>query len=628
MKRRTVTLLVATIVASAAHADYRVAVANAQILVGQKQFAKALEVINAAEPECGAGPDAEVCRANIYFTRGYIHASNDELEPAAAEYRKMLEIYPENVAARSNLADVLSRSGKAEDAAKELATAAKFNPSSAGELYYSAAETLTSAGEYKRAVEYYKYATATSSPDAPQGLVSCLARWLASEKDADDREDILETTLDIGHDLRRRGSTGAATSAYELVMQYRKDAGAEHASEALFAWTEARATTRSLTRMSLAALPSAEQWDSPFLQSLRKTVAEEKWSFDADALKSDFARYSAASAAQTVADELVAEKELARATELYRQVMTVAPTPAQQEQHDELQWRPAVYLDAALQLGRISTSTHDDALFTEIEKTLFNNESALFAGDNSSAAQRAHSVVGAIYAERQSPAAIGHFEAALRIAEEREKKDRVRQTLPQVHMRLAESYRAKQDFLTARKHEIAAAQDYLDLDALGAATLSLDRAKDGPAPAAEDAAAIRTLQVIAGYRAIIPKLRSMPTGALPAWELALAPGSPIDDPDFLERQTFKASADLANQAARIGNQQVAARFYTAALAQAKQNTNLLQTPSDKLRYWQSENALESKPGRKKDPGKLWQVGLDNVDAININDVWLTVPISH
>ena len=125
---------------------------------------------------------------------------NVDLEKAAGDYQKAIELEPTNAAYHNNYALILVRQKKLDEGQAELSKAATLDPASAGKYYYNLGAVLANtnqndqAGEaFKKAMAtgyveaYYQYglslvAKATTAPDgkivAPDGTVQAFQKYL------------------------------------------------------------------------------------------------------------------------------------------------------------------------------------------------------------------------------------------------------------------------------------------------------------------------------------------------------------------------------------------------------------------------------------------------------------------
>jgi len=177
-----------------------------------------------------------------------------------------------------------------------------------------------------------------------------------------------------------------------------------------------------------------------------------------------------------------------------------------------------------------------------------------------------HTVLGTIYAERGEwkvkagnpyTNATFQLEKALETAALRQEKQPSLQPLPYLRTTLAEGYRIQDDQAAARKQEIAAAKDYLDLDSIDSAQASLRRAAAAQ-PTPEEKQSIDALQAITNYRSVIQK----GTSTADPWK---SPATLKLDDDFVSRQKFKTYSDLGLRAQQLGKEKQAETYFDAAI---------------------------------------------------------------
>jgi tetratricopeptide (TPR) repeat protein len=535
--------------------DYRVVTMQIESLVHQKKFDAAREHVLRSLRQCPAEAAGRECRAHLLFASGYVYASRGDAESlpkAAQEYEGVLREDPQNPQALAALAEVFRAAGEAQR----------------GEKQYSAA------------IDFYQKALETGALSAAPRLVSLLRTSDTSTA----------KISEIASNLRNRGMLSVAAEAYGIAFQR------EPNDEALAGWAESRALVGTLTA---DALPVPINWSSPYFKGLTKMVREGTWSFAWQDFRSTLQQYAAVTAAKAVADTLVERGEKKRALELLSAALEHTPRPAEQELYEETRWRPIIFLDIALQIARLATALKDKEKFGELEALLFDEKAEAYRSDNAASIQRMHTVLSTIYIERgevtpepDNPYANATFQlrSALFTAEQRETDEGIIQPLPHLHEWLARAYREQNDPALARIEELAAAEDYLDLDALSRAKASIDRARDAGAPQSvrEKATA---LENIVEYRTMIPTLRTTLNVSPPNWS------SVVLDAAFIERQKFKSYADLAGRAQSTGETAKAQEFSARAI-EAGANQKLTGT-DDALRAIRVQRAMEQKPLEKE-----------------------------
>jgi tetratricopeptide (TPR) repeat protein len=551
--------------------DYKAAAANAEKLVAAKQFDAAEKAVTDALSRCAASATSDQCTGYLKFTLGFVLVSRDDaasLPRAEAAYGDAAKVFEDNAQLRANLAAVLLREGKTEAAVQAFEMSAKLDERNAGSRYVAAAEAFRLAGMEWQALPLYQKAIEAGSADAASALVSMMAGWIEHAASPAERDSRIKQTLAIGRGLRSRGALGTAAEAFETVMSYHAE-DAALASEALAAWTEARAASRTLSASTLDRLPS--DWSSPFRQGLTDTIKTGKWAF-ADGFRNTFERYASAAAAAAVANNILARGDKANALALYTDAMNKSPMPRQQDSIAELKSLPVVFLDAAVQIARITTATGDKAKFADVERRLFEQKMEAYQSNNLAAVQRMHTVLGTIYAERgtwtsANPLTNATFQLshALSTAKQREKNEGILQPLPYLHETLAKSYRAQNRLSDASEEDLAAARDYLDVDALASARTALKRVKVSPAESSSKS--YQTLVSILDYRDKLPTVDWKKDFSLPKWTDSSA--TPVLDSAFLARQQFKTLADLSTAAKRKGDTEAAEAFSAGAFEAVK-----------------------------------------------------------
>ena len=575
--------------ATALHAapfDYKAVASQAEAQVAANDFAGAERTVKDGIQHCDEAPNLDECRAYLQFTFGYVMASQSDttsLRRAEEAYAAAAQFFSTNAELLTNLGDVQLRLGKNDDAAKAFEKAASQDAAGAAARFLSAAESFRAAGDADHAIAFYRKAVEKGSAKAASGLVSLGRR--------------IEETLEIGRDLRRRGFTDAAIRAFETVMAQHERAP-EAAADAAVAWAEARANTGTMSAAAFERLPAG--WTLPFLASVADAIRG-KWTFSFVNAPPPFVRYAASAVGKSAADALLVAGERAKAYALYDRAMTEGFLPREQEQIAELKGLPVVYLDAAVQMARISTADGDKAKFSKVEQRLFSDPRA-YESQNWTAVQRMHTVLGTIYAERNqwtsdNPRTNATFQLtqAIDAAKRREEIEHVVQPLPYLHETLANGYRSQGNADLAAKEDLAAARDYLDVDALQAAGKVLSRTK----PATNDPVVVDTynkLTAIVDYRSGLTKIDWKTT---PPEQVFATQATPVLDADFLARQRFKTLADLSGIAKKKGDPDAAKAFSDDATKALQTQTYRSGSSADSLRretvYTVSPKAKSIKP---------------------------------
>jgi tetratricopeptide (TPR) repeat protein len=579
-----------TLTATALHAapfDYKAVAAQAETQVAANDFAGAERTVMDGLQHCDEAPNVDECKAYLRFTFGYVMASqgdNTSLVRAEKAYAAAAQFFSTNAELLTNLGDVQLRLGKNDDAAKAFENAASQDAAGAAARFLSAAESFRAAGDAEHAIAFYRKAVEKGSVKAASGLVSLMVNRI-------------EETLAIGRDLRTRGFTDAAIQAFETVMAQHERAP-EAAADAAVAWAEVRANTGTLSAGAFERLPAG--WTLPFLDSVADAIRG-KWTFSFVNTPPPFVRYAASAVGKSAADALLVAGERAKAYVLYDRAMIEGFLPREQEQIAELKGLPVVYLDAAVQMARISAADGDKAKFTKVEQRLFSDLRA-YESQNWTAVQRMHTVLGTIYAERNqwtsdNPLTNATFQLtqAIDAAKHREEIEHVVQPLPYLHETLANGYRSQGNTDLAAKEELAAARDYLDVDALKAAGKVLSRTKS----TTNDPVVVDTynkLTAIDDYRSGLTKIDWK---TKPPEQVFATQATPVLDADFLARQRFKTFADLSDIATKKGDSDAAKAFSDDATKALQTQRYRSGSSADWLRretvYTVSPKAKSTKP---------------------------------
>ena len=149
--------------------------------------AKAREIL-----ETGAGGFEYAVR----FVIARCHNQNNELDAAAAEYRKVLELKPELFEAQFDLASVLQRQGNEAASLEAYRKAAELNPNDA-EVHYATGAILFRADRADEARPHLEHAVELDPSHAQAHKALALALLAGEQKDLAKVRQLLERYLEL-----------------------------------------------------------------------------------------------------------------------------------------------------------------------------------------------------------------------------------------------------------------------------------------------------------------------------------------------------------------------------------------------------------------------------------------------
>lgn len=530
---------------------------------------QAVELIDDQTARCGGGEEGAACRQFLSFSEGFLLEQLSAADPgqrgellglAVQSYERALALAPDHGSTLHNLATVYYRLGEREKAADLLERAIAAAPEKAGtyalELgdYYLVGGTAEGAeaarGLYRLAAE--------KSPDAETPRRRILATY---ERAAEtDPKEVLELGRGWAKSFPR-----VARSCFELAAKSAHQTQPEVAEEALLAWLEVG--RRDGRRLSLRDLDTLG-WgrDYPPLSGLRAYL--EGPEVDPEPanwwLATDPRRSALAQVGLELGRGRLARKQPGAAEAIWRTALALAPPYEAYERSRELRGQPVARLDLHAELAALYFNhpdlDPDGSKFRAVEDELYGAKVEAYRLQDLDAMQSFHTVLGLIYAERgvwrsDHFAKNGAFQlaSALSAAVRRQEASGFYQPLPHLQERLAGGYEILEQGERAARTYLAAAQGYLDTDALAAAERALVAVGRWLGELDEGArSALAQLRGVAASRRRLERLRAAEE-TLDAEAARGLLGAPWLDPsapsvlaaDFLERQRFKFLADLA-----------------------------------------------------------------------------------
>jgi spermidine synthase/thioredoxin-like negative regulator of GroEL len=119
--------------------------------------------------------------ARGYSMQGRMHAANGELEPARAEFAKAVELDPQSLVYRNNLATALARLERYGEAADAFAQVCELDPAYQGAAFFAAA-SYSMAGRNKEAAHWLRFCLERNLATKEQVLESAFFENLKSSE--------------------------------------------------------------------------------------------------------------------------------------------------------------------------------------------------------------------------------------------------------------------------------------------------------------------------------------------------------------------------------------------------------------------------------------------------------------
>lgn len=574
---------------------------EAQRLQAEGRSDEAVRMLEAKRKQCAAGAEGKACRQILEYSKGYIlqeeSAASDNpaatLQEAAASYEQVLADSPDHGPTLSNLVTVYQRLGEPEGAIPYLERAVQSEAASP-RMKLQLGDLLLQEQRIEEARKLFQDAL-----EALPGDEAACHRLVLSYELSPGGSGASEL-LRLGE--RWEGTVpAAALDAYESAMRISWSANPALAEEALIRWVGLLGRTSGLSEAGLDRLPAG--WSSPAVTGLREWLKAPE-ARPADWWQSGKARSALAAVALGLGRDRLTLGEPAKAEAVWVLGRDLADSsePAYTDLQTEL----------ALLYFRNPELDPDGNKFLDTENRLYNEKLAAMVRHDLASTQRLHTALGLIYAERgiwesamRPRSALFQLELALSDAAERDRNEGTFQPLPWLRERLADGYRALSRNKKAATVYLEAGRAYLDVDDLGKAAKMIAAARSLAEPSWDATAEASRLSAILETRRRLSELVEQPASEKPllsrraldglagsAW---LAASWSHPDPKFLDRQRFKALADLAAIEARSAAPAPALRHGAQSLAMALERRVYLSGAGDLLRLQRlqavSEKAL-------------------------------------
>lgn len=513
---------------------------------GNLQGAESL--LRGALADCGGAAEGAGCRGLIYFSLGYLlqseAASTPEqqalLDRATGYYRRVEQeaaqaADPTEAArlvadATYNLSMLYRELGADASQEAHFRSAPDRDPGRRALHYTYLGDFHAQLQQWPQAVNAYRTASRDDPDgDAPrQGLVDAY-RASGTPADAD--------MLTLAREWEPRFPELAA-HAYAAIIQRTYQAAPAAAEQALVRYVWVQASGQGVTDLAISRLPPdwrATRELEAYVQRPDSAPDRSSWWRGTEERARALARVGHAAGLRRVSAGAPADAERYWSAAL-------GIVDAQTRESLDLK------RELALLFFRHRDLDPDGAHFDRLEQTLFREKGGALAARDAEAAQRYHTVLGLIYAERnvwRSSAtarnAITQLNWALETAALRDSTDGFRQPLPELRALLAAGYDSIGNTSAARAQYRAAALAFLDTDDLEGAASALPKAGTG--------AAVAPLRALLDHRA---QLRAAGRGSTTAATLCASGrmeqalrGLARDDRTFVARQRFKLLVDCA-----------------------------------------------------------------------------------
>ena len=559
----------------------------AQRMVEQENWEQATILLTTALSE-DSGEMTIEDRGLLTFSLGYLfykkaerffESREEDLEQTMNFYRQSLEYLPKNIQIMKNLILALKKAEKWNEATQFLHKAAEIDKDNRITYFMEIGDIYREKNEYKNALKYFQKCVDIE----PKNLGT---HWKLLSTYRELGKDKIKDLYDYCIKLKYLNLNELAKNGFEMFMDLSCDEEERKAEEALIHWAEIGASQGWIGIESLQVLP--KKWMAPAVKELNVLVGDSsieifqlKWwtrnlprrHVAAYVLRSIGTRYLTGMGPEQ------ANKNPVFAARAYEKALEIAPE-LQEYQYSRL--RPILPMAIAVELAslyhRHRMTDPDGTKFRKLERELFNDKSYHYAERDLESILRSHTILGLIYAERgvwQSnwEPANGIFQLQHAVDTSRklyESDPKKYHPLPHLKKLLADGYKMANRDRDANKYYIEAAIGYLELDSLRDAEGALVSAESVPV---RNLDLFRNVRKVWDARKEIIELHAdnfnpdfqayVRKQGLFAWVF-----SPEDlglSSSFMNRQRFKALADIGSRATGLKLGREALRFHTSAL---------------------------------------------------------------
>jgi tetratricopeptide (TPR) repeat protein len=594
---------------------------------------------------CEPGPVGAACRAVLRFGLGALAEHRAGAEPgeaarhlgnAIAHYEAVLAETPGHAPTLQALVDVYVRRGEAARAEALLRAAVTRHPDD-DVLAVMLGDFLSREKRWDGALRAYALAAARNpSAELPRRRMVDTHVELLPQQLAEFR------TL-LGQLARPFPS--AAEAGYRALVGHAHPADPSTAEAALVRLVSVLAAGRRVTTEALATLPAS--W-TPVVE-LRRYVEtptqrpNAPWWLGSIERRHVLAKVALALGEQTaveageIADAPARLRAVAGAAERWEVGLRFAPDYG--DYAGRLRSRPVARLDIltalALHYFKFPSLDPGERKFNTVVQDLFRTKTGAYVAADLAGIQRHHTILGTIFAQKQAwrprqiDGAMFQLENALKTAAKRDVQERTYQPLPELRTMLAEGLAVTGEPARARATYVDAAQAYLDTDALreaGAMLAAARRVGLAGQPAAEAQRMTQLATMLATRNAIALAGRTELDPVTPGY--AFAPsgqhawvfGGTVSalSTDFVERQRFKAMADLAHYSRLAGQTNAAEALALRAFDRAVKNVQFLTGAGDLVRVERVRTqatqkkvldwkplSIDRAPAQASAPAKTW-----------------------
>jgi tetratricopeptide (TPR) repeat protein len=524
----------------------------------------AIEIVHAALQECPAGAAGSACRGLLNYTLGYIVQQQGQrattaddrlhaLNSATASYQAALQDDPGNSTVHYNLALLLTNLGDQAGAVAELQRAVQADPTQ-WQYRVKIGDLQVQQKNWEGAMQAYEQA-AQSAPAAegPAQRVLDLTRrghgLNANELQARCKEwEVLYPTL--------------APNCYEqfMIMVHAENSAA--AETALVSWVDIVARQDKVDEHLLEVLP--QNWNTPTIPPLSAVLrgdlsrATTNWWTEPGQRSEAWARFLLA----------VGQQSSPRGPQAMEETWQTALKIVRGDRHSasSLELRRAL----ALLYVRYPDLDPTQNKLKDLVEQIFVDKMGAIQSNDLEAEQRYHTVLGLIFAGQQKwgsdydpYSAAFQLRRTVEVAEERYRKEAIYQPLPEIkelRVKVYEKTNLPAEAARARWEAILA---YMDSDQLDRAAHAIEAFQSS---GGYDTATLRSLLKLRRDAIAVPAQQK---GSLITALSSLGPKTGVS-PEFLQRQQFKALADLVTGspgAAETESVQAALQAFSLAVEQ-------------------------------------------------------------
>lgn len=423
-----------------------------------------------------------------------------------------------------------------------------------------------------------------------------------------DREDLTRNPENLASparhmwDLWKVGLTAVALEACEQLIGASAGRDPWLTERAFLQWVEAQALNRALTLENLRKIQAVERWDPARLRELqglllhpRETASSLRW-WNQTRLRT----HVISAVLECVGLDLLRKGDSRGARDVLELALDVSP-PFYEYTSEELRDRKEVYLDVSTELASLYHKypdlDPDTNRFRQLESRLFGGKQAAYESNDREAILRFHTVLGLIYAEKGRWTSFGYtnaifqLEHALQLAKSGMGES---VALPHLQRLLAEGYATVDNPQKAFNAYLEAAEGYLDVDEVDAASrmLKLGRANTlTDTLLLQNNRRLRFLESIVKVRRDVSLLDDVSSHQKAVELLSGSEALRVESVDyrqfgsdslFVKRQRFKVYADLTDRMSPTDTV-AAAKMISKEVARQLQEEIELKSPGDVAR---------------------------------------------